>query len=133
MDLFSTCIYFNRTGAVDDETTELQKMLTTVNEMSLTKPEKSQSALHRKKVEKSGDSIRNAALNNVSDSESDDYILNNYSRNDPNGTSRKGSNRSDDEMEYVTKAFTVCSEMLGWPLKRRSNRIIETWNQMIIK
>ncbi len=69
--------------------------------MALTKPDKSQASLHKRKAEKDGASIRSAALDNISDSDSDDYTLGKFPRSVNNATTRATSPRSE-EIEYVT-------------------------------
>lgn len=61
-------------------------MLITVNEMSLTKPNEKESSIYLKKNKKDGESIREAALNEISDSDSDDYIHYKSSRKDSQDT-----------------------------------------------
>lgn len=51
-------------------------MLTVVNEMSLTKPSATESSVYKTASKRKGESLRDAALNEVSDSDSDNYIGN---------------------------------------------------------
>lgn len=69
--------------------------------MALTKPDKLQASLHKKKAEKAGASIRRAALDNISDSDSDDYIRGKFPRSVKNATMRSVS-PVNAEIEYVT-------------------------------
>lgn len=83
--------------------------------MALTKPDKSQASLHKKKAEKGGASIRSAALDNISDSDSDDYQWqispqcqerNKYVTN-VNGLFRDGGNNSlEDEHRMMQEGLS---------------------------
>lgn len=75
-------------------TTELQKFLTIVNQMALTNLNDTDSTLYKKKNKKECEAIRDAAFNEISDTDSDDYI---------NNKSNKTS-RDDEEMNLVTDA-----------------------------
>lgn len=73
--------------------------------MALTKPDKSQASLHKKKAEEAGASIRSAALANISDSDSDDYMRGNFSRSVENATKRAASPSSEDIVTDVNGFF----------------------------
>lgn len=68
--------------------------------MSLTRPQAIHSNLYTKKARTDGESIRDAALRELSDSEPDDYIHGKYSRGDSCDSSKRP--RSNEEIEYVT-------------------------------
>lgn len=75
----------------------MKKLLTSVNEMALTKPNDTHSTIYLKKNKKDGESIRDAVLEEISDTDSDDYT--NKSHKHPSR-----NERDDEEMENVTDA-----------------------------
>lgn len=64
--------------------------------MSLTKPSEADSSVYKKVNKRKGESLRNAALNEVLDSDSDNYISN---------SNKKSCSRSDEEVS-INRAFS---------------------------
>lgn len=92
---------FCRTGGADDVLSDLKKLLICVNEMEQAKPNEKESGLYLKKNKNEGESIRSAALLDLSESDGSDDDSNVLGKNAVRSVHSGGALLFGDEMSLA--------------------------------